>query len=1567
MAQDINKGNLYQAAERAKLNPAQRQQINSLADMYSTHTRLTNLPVNVASENFNQLPVDKKKQMALMFGKSEEQKPEDNRSFIEEAAYIISRPIVEPVKAVFKAANWASDQVTRAYRTGAISVAEGANLSDAWQRSGANGEQVFNPDRIKKATRLYGQDRIYVAQQVAAGIPLDEILASAQNDNQKQIIADASQNKDKLFLEALAKVNASKYSPGRQIANAFLPEDLEGSGKLYNWISGTADATFRLTLDPTLLLGKANKTYLASKYALTKTVGTAEKVEDSFKSAGVVRFWDQYTTTLDKLDKSRKAKNGLGIGEATGELRRLSPGFFDNGVNEALLKFAKEDFDGVIDINTARAFLSDAERVEPLFFGQAGVKVKIMPRLSPLRQKRLDFYTGTSRIFDLNKDSASFLRNIAFDEADTQGIPTAQAAAMSLLGRAGEDARAAGARTAERINNSTEIFNRKFSIDAINRRLDKATAKFALIPDSRNIGDFTNEKSVKAFGRYARFVYGRYGSRILEDIYRVGDIGQRRNLFIGLQSTVGELRGLRVTPGGRRLLDTLGNINKDAVYSNRIFDDLNPQGKVPSQINGVDSALYGFQTTDKMIPITPEQFDKFGARDGISGKFFSLQYTDAADNAVSAHTAATLLGPRFPIRNAIEDYIFNLANGSTIMGTFKGRRTATKIRLASEDLEVGMVNKVVRKQDRTKYIKELKTINKEDISPALKEEKKRILLSKAVLDDKFDDAVKGSFGSDYDQYLYEFSTFGNYENMLREIAEGAYNVNAGNDAFSRLSRAGRSRGKIVDFKIDDMEYRRVHGSFGTVTPIDTEAKIGWLFQLAAKATDEFGSKGMELLGTHGDNRSAFIKELGEYIGRDEFAGLRKRFDRYVDINYTPEQHAGAIYDDIRGAFGKADNSINYDLLNKFRKTDADGKIFIDPNGVGLEDLPKNIADLPRGIVVPKFIPASQSNNLISDFVSRLWDWSGDANARMSRDPLVLDAAFSIRKDMQGYLDDLTEKIGKEAATRRIIELSEDLAVERVLAFVDNPAVRTQLAWSMRNFARFYRATEDAYRRLGRTARYNPEALRKASLVYDGIAHSGFVQRDDQGEPYFIYPGTAGIYGAMNKVLNVFGLGEKFTTPMPLQFGSSIKMLTPSANPDSWLPTFSGPLAGLTMKTIYGIAGFFQESDIPVLGRVGKEIASTERFTLGPIGEDQPFINSMLPGHVNRLIGTLDRDERDSQYASAFRKAVTYLEAGGHTPSASASPGEKEKYQRQLKATVATILGTRFVLGFATPASPTVQLKSDMASWVRDNNRVNFKQVWNNLIKQYEGTPDPVGRAVQDWVKYFPDQIPFMVNESEPIFNARFKTSQQAAAWVQDNKKLVDAFPEGSAYLIPTTGDFSFDAYQTLRDNGYTQSKPVGDFLQEVFVSRAKNYFYSQQDIYEKALENAGTDRERKIVNESWLQWSKEYKQTRPLLQLEFADAASSTIKKQQSYNDLKNMLNKVNINTPAAQSLRKMIEIYDEYKVTVDTVYNSRSDKDINTRQLLKESTLLELKDIAETNPNAASAFETLFAQFLRD
>ena len=1588
MSQNINKGNVYQAAQRAKLNKSQMDKINSLTDMYSQHVRLNNLPPSVGAYEFSQMPVDQQKAQADFFGGVDDTDPK--RGFIGQAAYIISRPIVEPVKAVFKAAGWASDQVTRAYRAGTIGISEGVNITDAWQRSGANGEQVFNPGRIEKVEKTYGRDRTNIAKKISAGIPLDQIIREAQTENEKALaFAAGSKEGDKLTEEAVAKVNAAKYSPGRQLANAFLPDDLEGKSGIYSWISGTTDAAFRIILDPTILLGKARKAYLGMEYALKKTVGTAEKVEDAFKNKGIERFWDEFTKTTKDLRDARRAGDELGIGRATGRLRALNPGFAENGVDSALIKFADEDFGGILDVNTAKAFLSNSQRIEPIFYGQPGFRIKIMPILSPVRKAKLAIYDKAGAVLDLNKDSANFLRNIAFDEADAQGITGLEAARRSLLGREGESAVEAGARTAARITESEKKLDR-FSIAGINRRLDNFTRKFALIPDMNELGNFTSEKSALAFERYARLVYGRYSSRILGDAYKQANIGQRREMFIGLQSAVGELRGLRGTQGGRKLLDTLGSVGRDAVYTNRIITPDNPDGVIPSQINGVDSAAYAFQLNDRLAFITPEQLDKFGARDGFLSKVWGMQYSKAADDAVSTFVTGTLAGPRFPIRNAIEDYLFGLANGRGAIRSAKdivrARGIAKKVIQGSEDLNFAVLNRYAKAKDTDNLLARMNAIDNgselrwnantktwdkvDDVfkSPAKKEEAKRKVMAEALLRENFNDAQMGKFGSDFDRYSYEFAMYGDYENLLKGASEGAYNLNAGNDFFSRAKRLSRKHGKVVDFEVDGEAYKRAYGSFAELSPLSQEGRLAWAFQIAAKANDEIGSEGMKLLAKYKGNRTDFINELASKIDNDpNLAKLKPRFDRYVDETYTSQRHAAVIYDDLVTMLGKADGTINDDLLNRLVSLKDDGDYGINMKDFKLEWLPKGRADVPATITGPLFIPATQSKNIISDLNNRMWDWLGDANARLSRDQLVLDAAFDIRKELQPYLDDLTKKVGEKAATQQVIEMSQNLAIERVMAFVDNPAVRTQMAWSMRNFARFYRATEDAYRRAYRTVKYNPEALQKLALTYEGVSHSGFVQRDDQGEPYFIYPGLAPVYNAMNKVLGVFGLGDKFVSPMPLQFGSSLKMLTPSANPDSWLPTFSGPLSGLSLKAMYNIAGLFSESEIPVMSKIAKEIKMTEQYTLGEIGEGQSFFQAALPGHVNRLLAAVDKDERDSQYASAYRKAVTYLEAGGHTPSASATPGELIEYQKKLRSTITGILTTRFVLGFISPASPTTTLKSDMAEWVRDNERVNFKQVFSKLIDQYSDTNDPVGNAMADWVKYYPEQVPYVINESDPVFQARVKTSNAAANWVDDNSELIKKYPEGAAFLIPQSGTFSWEAYQFLKDNGYRETKLVGDFLKETFVAKSKQFYYIQRDKYEEALQGARTDRERKRINEIWDGWSREFKQTRPLLQEEFANSASNNIKRMAAYTDLKRMLNETEINTPATSSIRRMVQLYEEYKLQVDTVYNSRSESDINARELLRTTTLSQLQDIAATNQNASGVYDILFSNFLRE
>jgi hypothetical protein len=72
---------------------------------------------------------------------------------------------------------------------------------------------------------------------------------------------------------------------------------------------------------------------------------------------------------------------------------------------------------------------------------------------------------------------------------------------------------------------------------------------------------------------------------------------------------------------------------------------------------------------------------------------------------------------------------------------------------------------------------------------------------------------------------------------------------------------------------------------------------------------------------------------------------------------------------------------------------------------------------------------------------------------------------------------------------------------------------------------------------------------------------------------------------------------------------NLKMITPSLNPDSLIPTFAGPVAGVSIKTLESIVGIF--------GAPGAADTIT-RYTLGKYAVDQPMISSFLPAHVNRF-------------------------------------------------------------------------------------------------------------------------------------------------------------------------------------------------------------------------------------------------------------------------------------------------------------------------------------------------------------
>ncbi len=125
-----------------------------------------------------------------------------------------------------------------------------------------------------------------------------------------------------------------------------------------------------------------------------------------------------------------------------------------------------------------------------------------------------------------------------------------------------------------------------------------------------------------------------------------------------------------------------------------------------------------------------------------------------------------------------------------------------------------------------------------------------------------------------------------------------------------------------------------------------------------------------------------------------------------------------------------------------------------------------------------------------------------------------------------------------------------------------------------------------------------------------------------------------------------------------------------------VPTFAGPLSGVSMKVVTNLIGFVAPGTADTI----------TQMTMGKYAVDQPMVSAFLPAHINRLYAAMDRDERDSQYASAWRKSVTYLEASGngvpkkYNPDGTLIPptaAELEAYRIKVKNTTIGILGTRF--------------------------------------------------------------------------------------------------------------------------------------------------------------------------------------------------------------------------------------------------------------------------------------------------
>jgi hypothetical protein len=916
------------------------------------------------------------------------------------------------------------------------------------------------------------------------------------------------------------------------------------------------------------------------------------------------------------------------------------------------------------------------------------------------------------------------------------------------------------------------------------------------------------------------------------------------------------------------------------------------------------------------------------------------------------------------VRNAAEDLMIHLAVGDSAWGLVKGRLLNTKLQIAAGNGDLGFINKVLRKSDIADGQTAMKAaLEAGDINAA------RTVMADAI--------TKSSLGAKLDQrsadLLARYIKHGDIDNLLADVAEGGKNATRGLDSYLKITEDVSKYGKVDALEVNGKAYKTQTGSsFVTENPVlSTESRVGWLTKLGM-----FGASDLrrQTILNMSDNipRDMAITNIRKYI-EDLPEKARGRFDLYK-AGGDVQQHAAALYDDTRLYFSKRDGSLNQDLINKVRFYDEAGNLRVSTKKLTLDDLPSQdqLHLAPESISIPRMIPVSDTPNFASDIMEWGWEKMGEANARFSRHPMVIDSIITIQKDMEdsGYWNHYMSKVtaGKtgaeltaatDMAEKHLLSIVEDMAKTRVLGYVDNPAVRSQLAMSVANFARFYRATEDFYRRMVRTVRYNPESLTRASLTYEGISHSGFVQTDDNGDQYFFYPGLEPVYKVMNKAMKVFGVQDAFQVPMPVQFGASLKMITPSMNPDSLFPTFAGPLASLPIKMI---------------GNVIPQVKDLEQYLTGSYGVDQPMISAVLPAHANRLLQALNKDERSSQYASAFRKGITYLEATGHGLKVKIDPktgeeiaptaGEIAAYQDKVQASTLTVLGLRFLFGFIAPAPPSIKLKSDMSKWVRDNGETSYKQTFNKLVERYGS----IDKATQEWIRLFPDQMPYTVSESESKTVAQVRAVGSAGSWVKDNSALLAQYPQGAPFLIPQAGSFDFNAYKLLFSEGLKQNKTLTDFVRQASSAKDVQAYYAQKDQFDAQLAMTYSTDAKRALRDQWQLWSDQFKGARPLLQEQLGQGGQKAIDRVRAVEDLRKMLddNTVKAQPETRKLLKQMMDQYDQYKYTRDTL-TSNSGVQQDYKDMLKQNVKASLQKLASQDVNAQSAYDILFSRLIGD
>jgi hypothetical protein len=556
--------------------------------------------------------------------------------------------------------------------------------------------------------------------------------------------------------------------------------------------------------------------------------------------------------------------------------------------------------------------------------------------------------------------------------------------------------------------------------------------------------------------------------------------------------------------------------------------------------------------------------------------------------------------------------------------------------------------------------------------------------------------------------------------------------------------------------------------------------------------------------------------------------------RLVDEQGVRE-HIRRTLDDMADTFSSKDGEWNQNLWRALRHEDEKGKPFFDASEIteerliagGIDDA-FDASKFPDAYVAhvsdnaDMFVPVG--TNWFDKMSVGAWGMMGRSLARMTRNPIWYGNYIDSRMALAPMEKEYARVFGQKAASRKFTEAAADRAYTLTMAYVDNPNVRTNLAWQVRNIARYYRAQEDFARRVIRMGKFNPVSIQKANLAWAAQEDFGFTYKDQYGEEYFIYPGSAAVMGVLQNLTGLTGSSMFKYTGSPVGFSGKVQWLSPSLDPASWLPTVSSPWMSITLQPLLRSMPqsreFMKMLETAAFGQVGANMDYADlEMEGGIVANFFGGVYQTLPPTFKKALGLAKFVDLKGGYRhkASMRIAQAMAATGqlGDTEDWADEDHRNEMFAK-LDTYVTWDMALGLIFGLVAPASP--QLAGDNLSIAaREAGYESLNPAFRAMIES--STQEGVGYmdALMQWMKERPQDSIWIEPTREFKRGTTIAATDPNYAFLRENEEAYFENPVGLSFLTPD---------------------PVGTSTSDKALAAMKFYNMYEYRDYEKFVEGA---------------------------------------------------------------------------------------------------------------------------------